>query len=179
MKRTLVLCLLTGAVVAATGLSGVGIAQGRVSRVFAILESAHEVPAGLSTALGRFTADIDAFEERVDFKLTYDRLEGTITQAHIHIAQPNVNGGIMVWLCGTPDLPGPAGTAACPQSGAVEGTIRPGNVLAVTPQGVEAGNFRDFLAAVRNGLAYANVHSSRSPGGEIRGQIRRGGGVKF
>ncbi len=179
MKRTLVLCLLTGAIVGAAGLSLVAIAQVRVSRVFAVLESAQEVPAGLSAARGRFTADVDAFGERVDFRLAYEHLEGAVTQAHVHIAQPNVNGGIMVWLCGTPELPGPAGTPACPQNGAVEGTIRPSDVLAVTPQGVEAGNFRDFLAAIRNGLAYANVHSSRSPGGEIRGQIRRGGAVKF
>ncbi len=179
MKRSLVLCLLTGAMVSAGGLTISGDSHGRTSRIAAVLEPEHEVPAGLSAGRGRFVADVDAFDQRVDYRLTYDGLEGTVLQSHIHIAQPNVNGGIMVWLCGTTANPGPAGTPTCPQSGAVEGTIRPENVIAVTAQGVDAGNFADFLAAVRSGLAYANVHSTRSPGGEIRGQVRRASGIKF
>ena len=29
----------------------------------------------------------------------------------------------------------------------------------------------EIVAAIRNGTAYANVHSSKWPGGEIRGQL--------
>lgn len=178
MKRTLVLCLVAAAV--AGCFVAIGEAQGRVSRVAAVLEPEQEVPAGLSVARGRFAADVDAFNERIDYTLAYEGLEGSVVQAHIHIAQPGVNGGIMVWLCATPSSPGPAGTPACPPSGQVEGTLEPADVLAVTAQGVEAGDFSDLIAAIRNGLAYANVHTSRSPGGEIRGQIHRGApGVKF
>jgi CHRD domain len=32
------------------------------------------------------------------------------------------------------------------------------------------------VAAIRNGVAYVNVHSAKYPAGEIRGQIRRGWG---
>ena len=38
-------------------------------------------------------------------------------------------------------------------------------------QGIEAGNFEELAAALRAGHAYANVHSSKWPGGEIRAQI--------
>ena len=40
-----------------------------------------------------------------------------------------------------------------------------------TDRGIEAGNWDEFKAAVLVGHAYANVHSARFPGGEIRGQI--------
>jgi len=32
------------------------------------------------------------------------------------------------------------------------------------------------VAAIQKGIAYANVHSTKYPGGEIRGQIRRSWG---
>jgi len=34
-----------------------------------------------------------------------------------------------------------------------------------------AGEFDEFIAAMRAGVTYANVHTSQFPGGEIRGQI--------
>ena len=34
-------------------------------------------------------------------QLTYTGLQGTVTQAHIHVAQPSVNGSIVIWLCQT------------------------------------------------------------------------------
>jgi CHRD domain len=32
------------------------------------------------------------------------------------------------------------------------------------------------LEAVRQGLSYANMHTTTFPGGEIRGNVQRGGG---
>ena len=40
------------------------------------------------------------------------------------------------------------------------------------PQQLLAGEFDELVAAIRAGVTYANIHSSLSPGGEIRGQIR-------
>ena len=37
------------------------------------------------------------------------------------------------------------------------------------------GELAEVIAAIRAGSAYANVHTSLSPGGEIRGQIRADG----
>lgn len=142
----------------------------------ASLRPEHEVPAVSSPAEGEFRATLDAAGGALDYELTFSGLQANIVQSHIHIAQPNVNGGIMVWLCGTAAAPGPAGTQTCPQSGTITGTITAANVIAVTPQGIAPGEFDEFLAALRNGLAYANIHSVQSPGGEIRGQVRRSNG---
>jgi hypothetical protein len=38
-------------------------------------------------------------------------------------------------------------------------------------RGIEPGRWDEFVAAVEVGHTYANVHTSRFPGGEIRGQI--------
>jgi hypothetical protein len=146
--------------------------RGRGDRVFAHLEGENEVPAVSTVARGRFSADID--DDTVEWELSFEGLQGTITQAHIHFAQANVNGGIMVWLCGTANLPGPAGTQPCPQSGTISGTITAAEV--VGPGGAQqlgAGEFAEFVAALKKELAYANVHTNLSTGGEIRGQIKR------
>ncbi len=38
-------------------------------------------------------------------------------------------------------------------------------------QGIEVGNLAEIVAAMRAGHAYANVHSTKWPGGEIRAQL--------
>ena len=38
-------------------------------------------------------------------------------------------------------------------------------------QGIAAGEFDELVDAIRDGFTYANVHSSLSPGGEMRGQL--------
>jgi hypothetical protein len=79
-----------------------------------------------------------------------------------------------VWLCGTATNPGPAGTQVCPQSGTITGTITADNVVATGgAQQITAGEFAEFLAALKKELAYANVHTNLSGTGEIRGQIKR------
>jgi hypothetical protein len=45
-------------------------------------------------------------------------------------------------------------------------------VVGPTGQGIEAGAFAEIVAAIKEGTAYANVHSTKWPGGEIRGQLR-------
>ena len=45
------------------------------------------------------------------------------------------------------------------------------DVIGPAGQGIEAGNLAEILAAMRAGHAYANVHSSKWPGGEIRAQL--------
>jgi hypothetical protein len=45
-------------------------------------------------------------------------------------------------------------------------------VIGPDGQGIEPGAFAEALKAIRSGFAYANVHSTKWPAGEIRGQIR-------
>jgi hypothetical protein len=144
-------------------------------RISANLQSENEVPTISSPARGKFEAEIN--EDSVEYELSFEGLQGVVTQSHIHLAQPNVNGGIMVWLCNTATNMGPAGFdgPTCPAApgGTVTGTIEAADVLAATPQGIAAGEFGEFVAALKKELAYVNVHSSLFPGGEIRGQIGR------
>lgn len=136
------------------------------------LRSFNEVPSIVSPAQGRFKAWADRASGTINYELSFAGLEGNVTMAHIHIGQRGVNGGIMVWLCGTATNPGPAGTPLCPPSGSVGGTISSASVQAVAAQGIAANDFAKFSAAVRAGVAYVNVHSTRYPGGELRGQLR-------
>ncbi len=136
-----------------------------------------EVPVVVTAGSGHFKMNIAPGDGSFDFELSYEGIEGgAIQQAHVHVGQRNVNGGIVVFLC--TNLTPPAGVPApphCPASpGTLTGTRTTEDVLAQTTQGVSAGELSAVLTAVRNGRAYANVHSAASPGGEIRGQISRG-----
>ncbi len=140
-----------------------------------LMEGVQETPAVITVASGTFDMDIAKDDGSFTFELTYDGIEGgSVTQAHIHVGQPNVAGGIVIFLCtnGTP----PAGVPVPPRcpasSGTVTGTRTAADVLAQTTQGVTAGELSAVLTAIREGVAYANVHSTVSPSGEIRGQIK-------
>jgi hypothetical protein len=177
-----IITLVTGGVIAQE--------QNHGGPVSAGLEPSQEVPVVLSPgAEGTFRAVINSAS--IDYELTFSGLQAEARQAHIHIAQPGVNGGIVVWLCQTvaptptpsPD-PGNPNTQLCPvNGGTIAGTIAPSDVRAVAAQGfaatlTSAERFERLVDAIRSGHAYANVHTLQSPGGEIRGQIRRGGGHK-
>lgn len=137
------------------------------------LKSFQEVPAVSSAASGRFKAQLDEQASAIRYELSYSGLEGEVRQAHIHIGQRGVNGGIMVFLCQTTANPDPTMLApTCPQSGTVSGVLQAANVIAVAPQGVDAMGFAEMLKAIAAGVAYVNVHSTRFPGGELRGQLR-------
>ena len=136
-----------------------------------------EVPVVVTAGSGHFKMNIAPGDGSFDFELSYEGIEGgAIQQAHVHVGQRNVNGGIVVFLC--TNLTPPAGVPTpplCPASpGMVTGTRTAADVLAQTTQGVSVGELSAVLTAVRKGRAYANVHSTASPGGEIRGQISRG-----
>jgi hypothetical protein len=140
----------------------------------ASLTGYQEVPSVSTLAEGTFEAKSAGDWLSVDYTLTFSGLQAPVQQAHIHFAQPAVNGPIIIWLCGTAALPGPAGTPTCPQSGTVSGTFTTANVLASpATQQLAAGEIGEMISAMIAGSAYANVHTTASPGGEIRGQIKR------
>jgi hypothetical protein len=136
-----------------------------------------EVPSVSTVASGDFDARIVS-NSRIEWKLSYRSLEGAVQQAHIHFGQRSVNGAISVFLC-TNLGNGPAGTQACPAPPAtISGTIQAGDVTGgAAAQGIAAGELAELIAAIRAGKTYANVHSTKFPGGEIRAQLRghRGG----
>lgn len=149
---------------------------GQVSRPAnfrAALEGYEEVPAVSTAAKGDFQATTDATDTQLTYMLQFTGLSAPSTQGHIHFAAKGTNGGISIWLCGTTALPGPPGTPTCPETGGtVMRTVTAADVVGPAGQGITAGEFAEILAAMREGVAYANVHSGNFPGGEIRGQIR-------
>jgi hypothetical protein len=131
-----------------------------------------EVPALSSSGFGTFRASVNRHAEKIDWRLSFDNLESAVTQAHIHFENATNNGPIVVFLCS--NLAGaPAGTQACPaDGGTIRGTIMAANVGGgAAAQGLEAGNFDEFVRALRSGATYVNVHSVGRPGGEIRAQL--------
>ena len=127
-----------------------------------------EVPAISSTGTGEFRAKIDEGNQIIAYELSYEDLEGTITNAaHIHIGQESVNGGVVAFLCGGGGKPPCTAT-----SGTFTGTISVADIVAVPAQGIAAGEWAEVVRAMRAGKIYANVHTNKHPGGEIRGQVK-------
>lgn len=93
------------------------------------LDGYEEVPAVATAAGGSFQARLAPSGDSLTYRLSYSGLEGAVTQAHIHLGQPAVIGGISVFFCSNLGN-GPAGTQPCPPSPAtVEGTIRAADVI--------------------------------------------------
>jgi hypothetical protein len=150
---------------------------GRMRSFDADLDGYDEIPLALSTTgSGELRVRISRDRTQFDYRLSYEDLEGAITQAHIHFGRRGVNGAIVVWLCGTAAFPGPANTPSCPagSSGEVTGTITAAQVQTIAAQGIAANEFDALLAAMGEGATYANVHTEKYGGGEVRGQIQRG-----
>ena len=136
------------------------------------MKSYEEVPAVSSGAIGHFTAFINEAAGTIDYELFFDGLEGDVRQSHIHFGQRGVSGGVSVYLCQTTFNADPTGLApTCPQSGTVTGTIRAANIIGPNGQGIAPTELAELIAAIRAGIAYPNVHSTKFPSGEVRGQF--------
>jgi CHRD domain len=135
-----------------------------------ILTGYEETPALSTPGVGEFRAWLSNAEIR--YELSFSGTESNVTQAHIHFENATNAGPIVVFLC-TNLSNGPAGTQTCPATGGtVTGTIRAADIGAgAAAQGLGAGEFDEFVRALRAGATYVNVHSVDRPAGEIRAQI--------
>jgi len=161
--------------VTALGVAGaVALAQG--GRDFKErLTGYQEVPALSTSGHGTFRASIRSGGSEIRYRLTYAGLEANPQQAHIHLGQRGVNAGVSVFLCDNTGG-GPMGTQPCPNAPAtVQGTLRAADVIGPAAQGIDPGQFGELVRAVRAGATYANVHTVKYPGGEIRAQLERRG----
>jgi len=139
-------------------------------KVATTLRSIEEVPALSTASSGFFKATIDTNNETIAYELYYEGIVGAPTQAHIHFGQAGVSGGVSVFLCSNGTAP--AGTPACPEGPAtVTGTLTATSVVGPDGQGIAPGEFAELVSAIRKGVTYVNVHSSRFQLGEIRGQL--------
>ena len=141
------------------------------------LHGHEEVPSISSAAAGSFRARIDQAAGQIAYQLDYANLQGAVSQAHIHVGQRGANGGISVFLCTNLGNDTTGLAPACPPSGTVTGLLTAANVVGPATQGLATGEFDELVAAIRDGVAYVNVHSTTFPGGEIRGQLNAGRNV--
>lgn len=123
------------------------------------LNTAEEVPpcaAAGESAMGTGTVEIDAEDSTIEVSITFSGLSGPATAGHIHIGAPGVAGPPILPFT---DLTSP-----------IEETFEAEDYPATPPAGAPA-DFEAFVAAVRAGETYVNIHTEDCAPGEIRDQI--------
>lgn len=176
MTRKFIVSAVVLGVCVTGGVSTVLQGNGRGGNDFQLrLHGFQENPSISTTGRGAMRVHIDEDMERIEYRLEYSDLEGVlvsggiVTAAHIHLGARYTNGGVVAFLCGgggKPPCPSPAGE--------VEGVIEPADIVGPAGQGINAGEptaFAEFVRAIRAGYTYANLHTTRWPGGEIRDQL--------
>ena len=126
------------------------------------LSGSSEVPPVVTNGTGFAAFSINAAQTAIDYTLlTYDLVD--VTQAHIHIGSPDVNGPVATFLFGLAD-------PAVNRDGILaRGTITEGDLIPT--DGVFDGTLGELLDHLRAGNAYVNVHTVANPSGEIRGTV--------
>ena len=147
MKRKMPLLAIISVGLAAASVS---LAQGMTGPIKfkAALNVGQEKPIPKGTKLGasgRFTATLKG--TALTWRLTFRHLSGPATAAHIHMGRRKVAGPIVIPLCGP--------SCTSPVTGG--------------PVTLTADQIKDLLA----GRYYVNVHTTKNPAGEIRGQITK------
>jgi len=162
------------------GVVRVAIASDDATTFKASLRGLGEAPPVATPATGSFTATLSSDGSTLSYTVTYKDLNAQVLFSHIHFGFTKEVGGVMLFLCG-PAAGAVGGPPAgfpnpptCPDatSGSVSGTVTVANVVGPNSQGITpAADFAKVVQAMSEGAAYVNVHSSRSPGGEIRGPV--------
>lgn len=137
-KLALLLAVVGVLVVSAAALAGT-----RGTGWSAKLDVAQSVPKakGTTGASGAFTATLAG--STLKWKLSFSKLTGPATAAHIHLGGMGNAGNVVVPLC-TPCKSGMTGTSK-----------------------ISAALKKDFTKH----LLYVNVHTAKNPAGEVRGQL--------
>ena len=151
-----------------------------IGHVFvARLEGGQENPPNASTARGYAAFFLNQEETELRFFVAVAGLDFTGTQtadpndnlvaAHIHAPAPRgMNGGVRFGFFGQPfNDTNPTDTVVTPFANGVGGTV-------FSKWDRDEGNNTTLTAQLPNilaGMSYINFHTTRLPGGEIRGQI--------
>jgi hypothetical protein len=139
----------------------------------ASLDGPSEAPPNASPGTGFATGILDTAAHTLELHVTFADLIGTTTAAHIHAATAVPGAGTAGVATQVPTFTGfPLGvTSGKYDSPVFDLTLTSSwnptyiNAHGGTPAGAEAA----LATAVLDGRAYLNIHSSFSPGGEIRG----------
>jgi hypothetical protein len=180
--------VLAGAILAAavTAISAAGANAQQFQAIFSGFQELgalnNETGAILSKGQATLALNLNQQTHTITYTLIYSGLTDTtltppktVTQAHIHFGKVHVPGGIIVFLCAAAGVPSPAGTAVCTNNATgnntVTGTITGANIIGPAAQDIPAGDFDGLVQALLSDTAYGNIHTTKFPAGEIRGQI--------
>jgi hypothetical protein len=132
------------------------------------LTGAEEVPPVVTNTVASFKLALDDSLSQATFRLVVNN-GVNVTMAHLHCHTPGQNGPIAVFLFG------PVG--GVPANGELaSGTLTDANIAGSASGcaaviGQPVNSIATLVAAARNGLIYANVHTQANGGGEVRGQL--------
>ncbi len=153
MKRLLIALAL---VIGLLALPATASATPRTGTFIAHLTGDQETPPNDSLAQGEVILHMNA-DGTITWKLIVANIDNVFA-AHIHIAARGVKGPVRQWLF--------------PASGPVPPIqLLPGRTDGILSEGTFTPT-TEILVALETGNAYANVHTTLHPGGEIRGQLR-------
>jgi hypothetical protein len=149
------------ALVAALGLLHAPNASAQVVNMRATLTGGEEAPNLILTgALGTADVSVDLASRDISVTLRVFNLATGTVAGHIHVGARGVAGPVVI------DFPIVTG-----QTGDFNQTFRLGlSGFHARPE-IGINNLDDAIQAIVGGNAYANVHTSANPGGEIRGQL--------
>lgn len=130
----------------------------------AFLSGDQEVPAVQASGAGQASFTLNSAKTEIAYKLVVANTD-SILFAHIHLGAKGENGPVVAFLLENQE----------PPTGLVNGVLAEGVIKAADLTGPLAGKpLADLIEALENGTAYANVHSTVFPAGELRGQIYAG-----
>ena len=139
------------ALVTAVAVASSTAAQAQTSFI-SFLNGAQEAPTPVSTpAFGNGTVLLNAERNQITINLTFQGLLAPMTVAHIHTGAFGVGGPVLLDILSLITI----------SEGRRAGSIVNGRLDVTAAQ----------AAVLLAGNGYFNVHTSTSPGGEIRGQI--------
>jgi hypothetical protein len=160
MKKHMLIVILVVAALAMT----IGVAAAANSRT--VFRTELEPVAGTDSAgHGNAVVKIRDDGSELSYNLIVNGLDNTL-MAHIHVAaDPGGDGPPVLWLY--PDAPPPQLI-----EGIFNGLLSSRTVTSADLTGAAGIDSLDALrAAIEEGRAYVNVHTSAFPGGEIRGTL--------
>lgn len=124
------------------------------------LDGDQEVPPVTITANADAVFQLNADETVLTYEVRIFGIDPTdITEAHLHVGPRGFNGPVVLFLTNGP-----------PPEPVLKGTLTAADLLPNAD--VSVTTFAEFVAALKAGEVYANVHTVEHPGGEIRGQIQ-------